>query len=183
MPTIAAILDHRRMELCFAWRNYGQRSFDEIAAALCLSQPSRFIARFERWVVEQNLVVFGSVEPDNYSDTLLAAHPSFLPSVRGKYWIRRAAEESLARHLKRVETDESYQLQEELAALALADHPDCVNREIPGYVDPFAPTTLEGEVDPAFWEMRNTGVGMIIEAEGLTSIPGLEDYADLLLAA
>ncbi|MEI8387232.1 MAG: hypothetical protein WCG76_06500 [Verrucomicrobiota bacterium] len=85
--------------------------------------------------------------------------------------------------MARVESDESYQLQEEMAALALADHPDCVNREIPGYIDPFAPTTLEGEADPAFWKMRSTGVGMIIEAEGLTSISGLEDCADLLLAA
>ena len=183
MGSVAAIIEQRRFELCFAWQNYGKKSFEEIAAALCLSQPGRFKARYERWLVTQNLVVFDSVGADNYSDTLLAAHPPFLPSVRGQYWNRREAEESMARHRKRMEDDEDYRVQQEMAAAAAAHHPDLVNQVFPGYVDPYAPTTLAGEADPAFWEMRSTGVGMIIAAEGLASIPGLEDCDQLLMAA
>ena len=183
MGSVAAIVDQRRFELCFAWSNYGQKSFEEIAAALCVSQPGRFKSRYDRWFVEQNLVVFDSVGAENYSDTLLAAHPPFLPSVHGQYWNRREAEESMARHRKRMEDDEDYRVQQEMAAAAAAHHPDLVNRVFPGYVDPYAPTTLPGEIDPAFFEMKSTGLAMVMAAEGLTSIPGLEDCADLLLAA
>ena len=182
MGSVAAIVEQRRFELCFAWQNYGGKPFKEIAAALCLSQPGRFKARYESWVAEQNLVVFDSVGADNYSDTLLAAHPPFLPSLRGQYWRRREAEESMARHRKRMD-DEDYRQMQEMAAEAAAHHPDLVNREFPGYVNPYAPTSLPGEIDPAFVEMQSTGIAMVIEAEGLASIPGLEDCADLLMAA
>jgi len=182
MGSVATIVEQRRFELCFSWQNYGKKSFDEIAAALCVSHSVRFKGRYERWLMEQNLAVFGSVGAENYSNTLLAAHPSFLPSVRGQYWNRREAEESMARHRKRMEVDEDYRVQQEMAAAAAAHHPDLVNRVFPGYVDPYAPT-LPGAADPTFWEMKSTGIGMVIEAEGLASIPGLEDCADLLLAA
>ena len=183
MGSVAAILEQRRFELCFAWQNYGQKSFEEIAAALCVSHPGRFKGRYDRWVAEQNPAVFGSVGTDNYSDMLLAAHPPFLPSVRGQYWNRREAEESMARHRKRMEDDEDYRVQQEMAAAAAAHHPDLVNREFPGYVDPYAPTMLPGEADPMFWALKSTGVGMILAAEGLASIPGLEGCDELLLAA
>lgn len=183
MGSVAAIVEQRRFELCFAWSNYGKKPFDEIAAALCVSHPSRFKSRYERWLVEQNVVAFGSVGADNYSDTLLAAHPPFLPSVRGQYWNRRETEESMARHRNRMATDADYRVQQEMAAAAAAHHPDLVNRVFPGYVDPYASPTLAGSADPAFWEMRSTGIAMVIEAEGLASIPGLENCAELLLAA
>ena len=40
-----------------------------------------------------------------------------------------------------------------------------------------------GITDLGFWEMKSTGAAMVIAAEGLTSFPGLEDCADLLMAA
>ncbi len=183
MGSVAAIVEQRRFELCFAWSNYGKKSFDEIAAALCVSQPRRFKARYDRWLVEQNLVVFDSVGADNYSDALLAAHPPFLPSLRGQYWNRREAEESMARHRKRMEDDEDYRQMQEMAAEAAAHHPDLVNREFPGYVNPYAPTSLPGEIDPAFFEMKSTGIAMILASDCLASIPGLEGCDELLLAA
>jgi len=61
--------------------------------------------------------------------------------------------------------------------------PSLLERKIQGPVNALAPSALTGEVDVGFWEMKSTGVGMVLEAEGLASISGLEDCADLLLAA
>lgn len=53
----------------------------------------------------------------------------------------------------------------------------------PAFVSPPAPPKLSGEVDPTFWEMKSTGVKMLIAAEELSRMPGLEDCDELLLVA
>lgn len=127
----------------------------------------------------------GGLVTDDFGEarTLLAAHPSFLPSLRGQYWQCREAAESMSRHLKRMETDEDYWEQQQVALEAVEHDPTLINHKIPGVVNPMVPSVLTGEVDPQFWEMRSTGIGMVIAAEGLTSISGLEDCDQLLLAA
>ena len=182
MPSIATILDERRMELCSAWLNYGNRSFEEITKALYLSQPGRFIARFERWVVEKHLPIFPSVRTDSYEGTLVAAHPQFLPSIRGQYWHLRE-EDARARDQKRLETDENFRELRAYAEAAVAEEPSLLTSL------PFVPlgsqaaSPISGEVDIDFWEMKRTGAAMVVQAEGLTEIQGMEDVADLLLAA
>ena len=183
MPSIATILDERRMELCSAWLNYGQRSFEEITKALHITQPGRFIARFERWVVEKHLPIFPSVKTDSYEGTLVAAHPQFLPSIRGQYWHLREEEDARARDLQRLATDASFRLLRAHAEAVVAEDPSLLTSF------PFVPlgsqaaSPIAGEVDADFWEMKSTGAAMVLRAEGLTEIPGLEDVADLLLAA
>ena len=180
MPTVAAMLEQRHLELCLAWHHYGGRSFEDILPALKVTQPGRFRARYERWLVAQNVPVFPGVQSASYSDALLAAHPSFLPSINGQYWNLREAEENRERDRKRMETDESYRVLLEMADAALANNPDFAEQGPWG--NPYAPSTLSGEVDGGFWEMKSTGAAMVIAAEGLTSFPGLEDCADLLAA-
>jgi hypothetical protein len=176
MPGIASLVDQRRMELCYAWRTYGKRPFADILPALKVSQPKRFLARYERWLTGQETVKFSNLGT-GYSDSLLAAHTSYLPSFRGQYWQLQNEEASRNRYHHRRATDPDFRKSEEWNRNLLAR--DGVAAAQP----PPAPPKPSGEVDPTFWEMKSTGVKMLIAAEELSSIPGLEGCDELLLAA
>ncbi|MEI6337511.1 MAG: hypothetical protein WCQ57_02875 [Verrucomicrobiota bacterium] len=173
MPSVASLVDQRRLELCYAWRTYGNRSFEEILPALKVPQPKRFLARYERWLTKQETVRLPNLGTD-YSDSLLAAYTPYLPSIRGQYWQRQNVEADKKRYHHRMATDCAFRESEEWNRNLLAR--DGVAPPQP----PPAPPKLSGEVDSTFWEMKNTGVKMLIKAEELSSIPGLEDCVELL---
>jgi len=110
---------------------------------------------FWKLCLAQKVPVFPGVQSASYSDALLAAHPSFLPSLRGQYWNRREAEENRERDRKQMETDESYRVLLEMADAALANNPDFAEQG--PFENPYAPSVLSGEVDGGFWEMKSTG--------------------------
>jgi len=166
MPSISTMVDQRRFELCFAWQTYGGKTLEEITKALKVPQPRRFLARYERWVAKTKPFKFSDLRSDSYGDTLLAAN-SFLPSLRGQYWSRREQQE-----------------QEELDGNRYAP---LIHHE--GSVTPIEqpiripPSPVPNEVVSLFWEMKNTGVEILIAAEQFTLVPGLENCTELLKAA
>jgi hypothetical protein len=182
MGSVAAIVEQRRLELCLAWHGYGGRQLDDVIRALCVAHPGSFRAKYERWVADEKTFKFSGLGT-GYTDTLLAAHPPYIPSLRGKYWLVRDYEmDVLPRHKKRMESDEIYRGQIEHATDVVARDPSILEGGLDS-LNPLTPSKQVGQVDPMFWDMESTGIGMIIESEGLASIPGLEDCADLLMAA
>lgn len=182
LPSIAAGVEQRRLELCIAWHVYGGRELDDVIRALCVAQPGRFRAKYERWVADEKTFKLSGLGT-GYADTLLAAHPPYIPSIRGKYWLRRDYEmDVLPRHHEKMKTDENYRGQIEFATAAVERDPSILEGGL-DFLNPLTPSRQIGQVDPMFWHLESTGIGMIIEAEGLTSIPGLEDCAELLMAA
>lgn len=182
MPSIAALIDQRRMELCYVWNTYGNRSFEETLPALMLSQPKRFLSRYERWLERESRIKFPNVGT-NFHDAVLVAQPSYLRGLPGPFWQLREDAEINSRHLHRMETDHAYrQNEEELSALINRRSSISQKTTFPaGEVETAPPPS--GVVEEKFWDLKSTGINMILKAENIASFPGLEDCEDLLLAA
>lgn len=165
MPSIAAMVDQRRFELCFAWHTYGGKTFEDIEKALKVSRSRRFRARYGRWVAKTKPFTFSDLRPETYEGTLLAAN-CFLPSLRGQYWHRRQQQEVR---------------EQEVEVKCLIDHEVKAQAFEPPIQIPPSPVPLE--IVSSFWEMKSTGVEILIGAEQFTLVPGLEDCCELLLAA
>jgi len=182
MGSVSAIVEQRRLDLCLAWHVYGGRKLEDVITALCVAHPGRFRAKYERWVADEKTFKFSGLGT-GYTDTLLAAHPPYIPSLRGKYWLVRDYEmDVLPRHKKRMESDEIYRGQQEHVAALVERDPSILEGGM-DFLSPLTPSKQVGQVDPMFGQMASTGMRMVIDAEGLPSIPGLEGCEDLLLAA
>ena len=124
-----------------------------------------------------------SVLGPGYTDPLLPAHPPYIPPLRGKFGFVRDSEMAvLPRHKKRMESDEIYRGQQEHVAALVERDPSILEGGM-DFLSPLTPSKQVGQVDPMFGQMASTGMRMVIDAEGLPSIPGLEGCEDLLLAA
>ena len=181
MPRVSALVDRRRMELCYVWHNYGGRSVEDVLQALNVCQPRRFLARYARWIARyEDVKLLGPVT--GYHGSLMAAQTSYLPSFRGLRLKLPREDAAKNRSAHGADPDPEFRKPEDWDRYfsRYRTAPDQLND---AFVGESAASRPEGKVDPAFWEMKSTGVQMTIEAEKLWSFSGLDDCRDLLFVA
>lgn len=183
MPCARSMVRTRRFELALAWHTYWGRTLPEIANALHVKHPKRFISDYQKWVIETQPFTFRDLDMTNYQHILLASSFPWLEALFGPYWRQREEQERNDAGLN-IERDRQCQEIQDQVLEAWPDFYDEPCPELEAARKPLPWLDPEpGEIDEKFLGMENTGVRMAIAAYRISQIPGLEDVETLLTAA
>jgi hypothetical protein len=183
MPSPASIIRNRRFELTFAWSEYGGNALSEIAMALQVKNPARFLADYRKWIAATKPFKFRHIDLTRYSDVLLVSEPPYLAPLFSEFWVRRDREEREASgNLTKDELGDRKVL-EDIKSISAEWYDELVNGPQPACKLRIGQGPETGEIDPEYLTMKSTGARMAVITHQISQVPGLEDCERWLTAA